>query len=72
LDEIEVQSKRAGLHGFEIPKAIYLESEPFTGANGLLTPTQKLKRMQARDRYSTIIQELYATRDLHQGSKARL
>ena len=43
---------------------MYLESEAFSGANDLLTPTQKLKRMQARDRYAAIIQELYAKRDL--------
>lgn len=69
LDEIELQSKRAGLHGFEIPKAVYLESEAFTGANDLLTPTQKLKRMQARDRYAAIIQELYAKREKSQQSR---
>lgn len=50
MGEIELNSKRAGLHGFETPKAIYLESEPFSGTNNLLTPTQKLKRMEARDR----------------------
>ena len=72
LGEIELHSKRAGLHGFEIPKAVYLESEAFSGANDLLTPTQKLKRMQARDRYAAIIQELYAKRDLQHAQQARL
>jgi hypothetical protein len=72
LGEIELHSKRAGLHGFEIPKAVYLESEAFSGANNLLTPTQKLKRMQARDRYAAIIQELYAKRDLQHAQQARL
>jgi len=72
LGEIELHSKRAGLHGFEIPKAVYLESEAFSGANDLLTPTQKLKRMQARDRYAATIQELYAKRDLQHAQQARL
>lgn len=40
-------------------KAVYLESEPFSLQNNLLTPTQKLKRMEARERYQAIISELY-------------
>lgn len=42
------------------PKAIYIESEPFSLANNLLTPTMKLKRQEARERYRSIIDELYA------------
>lgn len=38
---------------------MYLESEPFSLQNNLLTPTQKLKRMEARERYQAIISELY-------------
>lgn len=38
---------------------MYLESEPFSLQNNLLTPTQKLKRMEARERYQAIIAELY-------------
>lgn len=38
---------------------MYLESEPFSLQNNLLTPTQKLKRMEARERYQAIIDELY-------------
>jgi long-chain acyl-CoA synthetase len=60
LAEIELNSKRAGLHGFETVKSVYLESEPFSLQNNLLTPTQKLKRMEARERYQAIIDELYA------------
>jgi long-chain acyl-CoA synthetase len=37
-----------------------MESEPFSLQNNLLTPTQKLKRMEARERYQAIIEELYA------------
>ena len=46
MDEIVKASKRAGLHGFETLKSIYIESEPFSAANNLLTPTQKLKRVE--------------------------
>jgi long-chain acyl-CoA synthetase len=42
------------------PQAIYIESEPFSLANDLLTPTMKLKRQEARERYRSIIDELYA------------
>lgn len=46
-------------HALSLPQAVYLESEPFSLQNNLLTPTQKLKRMEARERYQAIIDELY-------------
>jgi len=49
------------LRGFEIPKAIHLDTELFTPENGLVTPTFKLKRAQAKAKYGTIIQDLYAS-----------
>ena len=53
--------KANGLLGFEIPKAIYLSDTPFTVENGLLTPTFKLKRQQARDKFGKEIERMYAT-----------
>ena len=47
------------LKGFDIPKAFYLESEPFTLENGLLTATFKLKRNEAVKKYEKIIKDLY-------------
>jgi long-chain acyl-CoA synthetase len=47
------------LKGFEIPKAIHLESEAFSVENNLLTPSFKLKRPIARNKYKTIVEELY-------------
>ena len=47
------------LQGFEMVKAVHLHTEPFSMENGLITPTFKLKRQQARDRFRQIIDELY-------------
>lgn len=49
-----------GLHGFETPKAIALDSNPFSLENGLLTPTFKLKRKEIREKYQDKIAELYS------------
>jgi long-chain acyl-CoA synthetase len=60
MGEITKVGKTNGLHGFEIPRAIHLDSEPFSVENGLLTPTFKLKRQQARDKYERQIEAMYA------------
>jgi len=51
--------KEASLAGFEMIKSLYVEKDPFTVEEGLLTPTLKLKRQQAKDKYLQKIQELY-------------
>jgi len=60
MNEIKTLAKKNGLHGFETPKAIYLEPEAFTAENDLTTPTFKLKRHQLRDHYQLKIDEMYA------------
>jgi long-chain acyl-CoA synthetase len=59
MGEIKRVGKANGLHGFEIPKAIHLDSELFSVDNGLLTPTFKLKRHQAKEKYERYIENLY-------------
>ncbi len=59
MNEVKSYAKKNGLHGFETPKAIYLEPEQFTAENGLTTPTFKLKRQQLRTHYQKQIDEMY-------------
>lgn len=49
------------LKGFEIPRAIYVEPNPFSLERNLLTATFKLKRNEALHYYSDRIHELYAS-----------
>lgn len=44
---------------FETPKKIGLIFEEFTIENGILTPSQKVKRRVVRERYGQLIARLY-------------
>lgn len=59
LEDIQLTSNKAGLHGFEKVRAIYIDAEPFSVENGLVTPTFKLKRPQLREYYQKEIDSLY-------------
>jgi len=58
-DDMRKLAKQNGLHGFEQAKAIYLHDDLFTLENGLLTPTFKLKRPQAKKAFKEVIDTLY-------------
>ena len=47
------------LASFETPKKVGLLSEPFTVDNGMLTPTQKVKRDVVAKRYGDLIESFY-------------
>ncbi|KAK7004886.1 long-chain-fatty-acid--CoA ligase 5, partial [Biomphalaria glabrata] len=59
LKDILEQGRLAELKGFEQVKDIYLEWDPFTVENDLLTPTFKNRRPTLRKKYRPIIDELY-------------
>ena len=52
-------AKREQLRGFERVERILLIAEEFTQENGLLTPSMKLKRHQAKLHFQQAIQTLY-------------
>ena len=48
------------LNGLEKPRQIKLISEPFSVDNGILTPTFKMMRRMAQERFKEDIPKLYA------------
>ncbi|OVA05479.1 AMP-dependent synthetase/ligase [Macleaya cordata] len=60
LAEMDAAGKEAQLRGFEFVKAVTLVLEPFTLENGLLTPTFKVKRPQAKAYFAKAISDMYA------------
>ncbi|KAL6640437.1 hypothetical protein ACP70R_021560 [Stipagrostis hirtigluma subsp. patula] len=59
LAEMDSIGKEAQLRGFEFAKAVTLVAEPFTLENGLLTPTFKVKRPQAKAYFAKEISDMY-------------
>ena len=59
LAEFKKLGKAAELRGFEIPKAVILESEAWTAENGLMTPALKVKRPACKAKYETVFNDLY-------------
>ncbi|CAH8663400.1 unnamed protein product [Schistosoma haematobium] len=53
-----------GLKIFEMVQSIYLNDNPFTVENGLLTPTMKISRQNARRHFQSIVESLYSERDV--------
>ncbi|MBO0878948.1 MAG: thioester reductase domain-containing protein, partial [Mycobacterium sp.] len=53
-------ARDAGLNSYEIPRAFLLETEPFSGDNGLLSSLGKLLRPKLKQRYGGRLEQLYA------------
>ncbi|KAF5952228.1 hypothetical protein HYC85_010172 [Camellia sinensis] len=60
LADMDAIGSEAQLRGFEFAKAVTLVLEPFTVENGLLTPTFKVKRPQAKEYFAKAITDMYA------------
>ncbi|KAL2463939.1 Long chain acyl-CoA synthetase 7 [Forsythia ovata] len=60
LADMDAVAREAQLRGFEFAKAATLVLEPFTLENGLLTPTFKIKRPQAKAYFAKEIADMYA------------
>ncbi|KAF5738628.1 Acyl-CoA synthetase [Tripterygium wilfordii] len=60
LADMDAVGREAQLRGFEFAKAVTLVPEPFTLENGLLTPTFKVKRPQAKEYFAKAISDMYA------------
>ena len=52
-------ANEAKLKGFERAKRIHLHGELFSVENGLMTPTFKLKRPQAKEAFLSVIDAMY-------------
>ncbi|KAL1811836.1 hypothetical protein ACET3Z_021901 [Daucus carota] len=63
LADMDAVAQEAQLRKFEYAKAVTLVLEPFTLENGLLTPTFKIKRPQAKEYFSKAISDMYAELD---------
>lgn len=59
LSQLQEIGKENKLNSIEQVKRVYLELEPFTVENGLLTPTLKSKRPQLRQKYKDVIARIY-------------
>eukprot|EP00127_Corallochytrium_limacisporum_P002664 Clim_evm100s134 gene=Clim_evmTU100s134 len=62
LNELTRVGKENKLHGFEIPKGVHIEVNPWTPEEeqSVMTPTFKLRRPQAKERYQKQIDDLYS------------
>ncbi|XP_049851618.1 uncharacterized protein LOC126326519 isoform X2 [Schistocerca gregaria] len=58
-EELCKVAKENQLHGYQIPRQIYLEPDPWTVESGVLTPSLKTKRFVMRKMYEAVFKELY-------------
>ena len=58
LKEVTQILKEKGLPSFSIPKAVYVETIPFSESNDLLTPSMKLRRANLKKHYATQIEQM--------------
>ncbi|XP_021902791.1 long chain acyl-CoA synthetase 6, peroxisomal-like [Carica papaya] len=71
LADMDAIGKEAELRGFEFAKGVTLVTEPFTTENGLLTPTFKIKRPQAKEYFGKAILDMYTELSISEPSSAK-
>lgn len=59
LKDLEALAKEAERNGLEIVKNVHLTTTPFSTENNTMTPTQKIKRYDARKMYEEVVKEMY-------------
>ncbi|ANY10467.1 hypothetical protein AFB00_27890 [Pseudonocardia sp. HH130630-07] len=59
VEALRRAARAAGLEGYETPRDVLVEREPFDLANGLLSDVRKLLRPQLRARYGEQLDRLY-------------
>jgi len=62
LADLNTVGRNGGLNGLEIPKKIHINPVLWT-PNDLLTPTQKLKRHEAKLAFKEVLDKLYSDVD---------
>lgn len=60
LDDMNKLATEAKFNGLERIKQLHLHSDPFSVDNGLLTPTFKVKRFDAKKKFDSQITNMYA------------
>lgn len=63
LADLNALGKANKLKSFELPKALYLDADPFSVEKDLLTPTLKTKRPKLQAYYQTQIDDMYKNFD---------
>lgn len=71
LADMDAVGREAQLRGFEFAKAVTLVAEPFSLENGLLTPTFKIKRPQAKAYFAKAISDMYSDLAIQERSLPR-
>lgn len=60
MKQFDKEAKQNGLKSFEMIKRVHVSLEPFTVENGCMTPTLKLKRKDAYNKFKPELDALYA------------
>lgn len=60
LSALTKEAQRNGLKGFEVVKRLHLSLDPFTVENNTLTPTMKIRRKDAYNKFKVELDGLYS------------